>query len=125
LDIFCPSSPGILEAPGQQGLRLGQDDLAAALQVAEQPLAIAERDVLLPRAARAPSPAPRRRPAPGSGAQLAVQLGVLLAHLLDRRLGLLLEVRLAAVDVVEAARDLAGQLDVRDLVLAHRHQAGR
>ena len=33
----------------------------------------------------------------------------------------LVEVRLAAVEVVEAARDLARQLDVRRLVLAHRH----
>ena len=40
---------------------------------------------------------------------------------LDRLLDLLLELRLAAVDVIEAARDLARDLDVRHLVLADRH----
>ena len=53
-----------------------------------------------------------------------VQLGVLLAHLLDRLLGLVFEVRLAAIDMVKATRDLARQLDVHHLVLAYRHQAG-
>ena len=48
----------------------------------------------------------------------------LLAHVLDRRLRLLGEVRLAPVEVVEAPGDLAGELHVRDLVLADRDETG-
>ena len=48
----------------------------------------------------------------------------MLPSFLDRSLGLLLEPRFAAVDVVEAARDLAGEFDMRHLVLAHRHLGG-
>jgi hypothetical protein len=33
-------------------------------------------------------------------------------------------VRLASVDVIEAPRDLARDLDVRHLILAHRHVLG-
>jgi hypothetical protein len=38
--------------------------------------------------------------------------------------GLFLEIRLAAIEVVEAARDLAREFDVGHLVLAHRHPVG-
>ncbi len=55
-------------------------------------------------------------------AQVGVQPGVLRAEVLERALHFGLEVGLTAVDVVEAARDLAGDLHVRDLVLADRHE---
>ena len=54
----------------------------------------------------------------------AIQLGFLAAEFLHRGFGLFLEARLASVDVVEAARDLAREFDVRHLVLAHRHLRG-
>ena len=54
-------------------------------------------------------------------AQLAVDGGVAPAQALDGALGLGLEFRLAAVEVVEAPRDLARDLHVRHLVLADRH----
>ena len=54
-------------------------------------------------------------------AQVAVQRRVLRAEVLHRALGLGLEIGLAAVDEIEAARDLARDLDVRDLVLADGH----
>ena len=54
-------------------------------------------------------------------AQVAVERRVLRAEVLHGALGLGLEIRLAAEDEVEAARDLARDLDVRDLVFAHRH----
>jgi len=56
-------------------------------------------------------------------AQLAEQARLLRAHFLDRGLGLFLEARLLSVEVVEAPRHLAGELDVRHLVLPHRHVA--
>jgi hypothetical protein len=55
-------------------------------------------------------------------AQLLVHGAVAAAELLDGVLRLGLEVRLAPVQVVEAARHLARDLHVRDLVLAHRHE---
>ncbi len=57
-------------------------------------------------------------------AQFLVELGALAAQLLHRLLRLVLEARLAAVEVIEAARDLARELDVRHLILAHRHLVG-
>ena len=110
---------------GQQRLGLGQDDAAAALEIAEQPLAIADGEVLLAFEQR---PGDLQRLVVAlllvAAAQVAVELGVLLAHLADGLFGLLLEARLAPVDVVEAAGDLAGQFHVRDLILPHRHAGG-
>ena len=57
-------------------------------------------------------------------AQLPVVRGVAGAEALDGALDLGLEIRLATIDIVEAARDLARDLDVRDLVLADRHVLG-
>ena len=52
---------------GQQRLRLGQDHAARAFEIAEQPLAIAERQVLrVLEQRRAPPRAPACRPAPGT-----------------------------------------------------------
>ena len=116
---------GHLRGRRQQRLRLAQDDAAAALEVAEQPLAVADGQILLPLqqgmrhlqrfvvALLLVAPA-----------QVVVEAGVLLAHLLHRRRGRLLEAGLAPVDVVEAPRDLAGELDMRHLVLADRHLVG-
>ena len=53
--------------------------------------------------------------------QVTVERCILGAQVLDRALGLGLEVGLAAVDGIEAPGDLARDLDVGDLVLADRH----
>ena len=55
---------------------------------------------------------------------LEIQLRVAFAHLLRGRFRLLLEPGLASVQKVEPARDLAGHLDVRDLILADGHVPG-
>ncbi len=47
--------------------------------------------------------------------------GIARPQALDGFLDLLLELRLAAVDVIEAPRHLARDFDVRDLIFAHRH----
>src|SRR6266849_3770784 len=57
-------------------------------------------------------------------AQGAVHGGVARTQALDGFLGLLFELRLAAVDVIEAPGHLAGDLHVCNLVLAHRHVLG-
>ncbi len=57
-------------------------------------------------------------------AQLLVGRAVASTEALDRALRLLLEVRLAAVQVVEAPGGLARQLDVRDLILADGYVGG-
>jgi hypothetical protein len=106
---------------GEQRLGLDQDHLAAALEIAVQALAVAHAQVLRSSSSAwacssaASSPSCWKRCA-------ARRAGALRAELLHRLPGLVLEARLAAVQMVEAARDLAGDLDVRHLVLAHRHQ---
>jgi hypothetical protein len=57
-------------------------------------------------------------------AQLLVQPGPLAAQFPDRFARLGLEARRTAIEVVEAAGDFARKLDVRHLVLAHRHLVG-
>ena len=57
-------------------------------------------------------------------AQIGIQLGFLTTQLLDGRLRLFLEAYLFAVDVIEAACDLACELDVRHLVFAHGYLGG-
>ena len=115
--------PRHLRRLGEQGPRLGQDRPAPAFQVAEQPLAVSQGDVLLVLEQRVGG---LQRVGVSllleSAPELAVELRVLLPHLPDGGLGLLLEARLPPVDVVEPPRNLARQLDVRDLVLAHRDQ---
>jgi hypothetical protein len=53
--------------------------------------------------------------------KLPIQIGVARTKVLDCAFSLLLEVGLAAVDEVEAAGDFTRDLDVRDLVFAHRN----
>ena len=53
--------------------------------------------------------------------QLPVVAAVAATEALHGALGLGLEVGLAPVEMVEAPRGLAGELDVRHLVLTHRH----
>ena len=106
---------------GEQGFGLGQDRDAGPFEVAEQPIAVGDRQTRVGFDQRA-----GLRERFGVAlflvllAQRPVHRGVARSEALDRLLGLLLELRLAAVDVVEAARDLARDLDVRHLVLAHR-----
>src|SRR6185295_3754339 len=105
-------------------LRLGQHDFAAALDIAERPLAVAQRQVL-----RLLDQSARRRERFGVAflekfrAQLAVEARALGAQLLDRGFRLFLEARIAPEYVIEAARDLAREFDVWDLVLADGHLA--
>jgi hypothetical protein len=109
---------------GQQVARLDQDHLAGAFEVAEQALAIDHRQVL---------DFVEHGLGLLDGLLVAVLLeagaffveaGLLAAQLLDSFARLVLETRLAAVHVVEAAGQFAGELDVRNLVLAHRHLVG-
>ena len=96
-----------------------------ALEVTEQPLPVPERHVLL---------AFEQRPGGDQGllvalfeeslAQLPVQLAVFLAEFLDGLFRHRLVARFPPVKMVEASGDLARDLDVGHLVLAHRHQAG-
>ena len=113
---------GHLGRLGQQRLRFWEDHSSRPFEIAEQPLAIAQRQILrlvehLPRRFERFLVALflKRR------AQLLVALGALRAKLLDRGLRFFLEPGLAPVDVIEAARELAHELHVRDLILADRH----
>src|SRR5581483_1528705 len=87
----------------QQRLRLGEDDLAASLEVAVQTLLVAKRNILLPLEQRVRAlerlavAALRIRLA-----QLDVELGVFLAELANRLLRALLITRVAAVQMIEA-----------------------
>jgi hypothetical protein len=72
-----------------------------------------------------PTPAPTRRRAPGSSCGTRGTGGSACRRGADGALGALLEIRLAAVQVVEAPGDLAGDLHVRHLVLADRHVPAR
>ena len=111
------------DASVKQHLRLDEDDLARTFQIAEQPLAVAHRQALrfLQHRARL-----FERFVVAflliRDAQLVIQLRALAAELLRGFHRLFLEARLAAVQVVEAARDLARHLDVRHLILADRHE---
>ncbi len=107
---------------GQQHVGFRQDGASGAFEIAEQPLAVGERETGI---------AVEQRVRAGerglvalllvAAAQLSVQACVLRAEVLDRALGLGLEIRLTAIDEIEAPRDLARDLDVCDLVLAHGH----
>ncbi|EXI74058.1 MAG: hypothetical protein AW07_02196 [Candidatus Accumulibacter sp. SK-11] len=57
-------------------------------------------------------------------AQFLVKPRPLRAQLLHRLPRLVLETRLTAIEMVEATRDLARELDVRHLILANRHLVG-
>jgi hypothetical protein len=74
--------------------------------------------------ARAPARSPPARPAAENAVRSFVTAARFAAQLLDRFPGLVLETRLAAVEMVEAARQLTRKLDVRHLILAHRHLVG-
>ena len=117
--------PRHLRSRGEQHLGLGQDRDSGALEETEQPLAVGDGDAVVAlyqrlRALQRLGVAALLEPAP----QLAVVAAVAAAETLHGALGLGLEVRLAAVEMVEAPRGLARQLDVRNLVLAHRHVGG-
>ena len=117
-----PSIPGTLRRLREQHLRLRQDGDAGALEVAEQALAVGHGDAVVALHQRT---RPLERLALAvllkAAPQLPVERRVAPAQALDGPLRLLLEVRLPAVEMVETARGLACQLDVRDLVLADRH----
>ncbi len=106
----------------QQHVGLDQDAAARAFEIAEQPLAIGDGQARVAFEHRSRS---RDRLLVAffliNPAQLLVASTVAAAETLDRLLDLRFEVRLAAVDVIEAPRDFARDLDMRDLVLADRH----
>ena len=116
---------GHARRPCEQRVGLGEDDLARAFQEPVQALLVAQRDVLLrleQRAGHFERILVTLLLVPAT--LLAVQPGALPAHLGDRGLGLGGKIRLASVHVVETPGDLARQLDVRNLVFAHRHVSG-
>src|SRR6185437_5572541 len=99
-----------------------QDADAGALEIPEQALAIGHGDAVVALHQRAGALERLALPALLEAApQLPVERGVAPAEALDGALRLLLEVRLPAEDVVEAASGLACQLDVRHLILSHGH----
>ena len=59
-----------------------------------------------------------------AGAQLVIESGALAAQFPDRFARLLLEARLAAIQVIETARDLARELNVGHLIVAYRNAVG-
>src|SRR5690606_33842068 len=106
----------------EQDLRLVENADTRACEIAEQPLPIGNREpgVVLDQVARLLQRlciARLLEPA----AQLAIKRAAASAQTLDRALGLLLEIRLAAIEMIEAPRNLAGDLDMRDLIFADRH----
>ena len=125
LGHLLPVQPRHFRCGGQHGLRLGQDHLAAAFEVAEQTLAVAQAQVLLLVQQRLGG---FQRFVVAllleARAQFVIELGFLAAQLLDRGFGLFLETRLASVDMVEATRQFAREFDMRHLVFAHRHLGG-
>ena len=56
-----------------------------------------------------------------AGAQFGIQLGFFAAQFLDRGLGFFFKTDLASIDVIETAGNLAGEFDMRHLILAYRH----
>src|SRR5579862_5876724 len=122
---LAPVEPGHPGSRRQQHLWLGQDGDARALEVAEEPFAIGESDPGVRLDQRA-GPLQRLRVAGflEGAAQLAIGAAVASAKTLDGALALGFELGLASVEMVEAPRNLAGQLDVRHLVLTDRHVSG-
>ena len=108
-----------------QRQRLGQDRLAGATQIRVESLAVG-----LAQCAGCHDQCAslcERRLAAGLLVSLArrfERLAIALAHLLHDGERELLEIGFAAVQVIEAARDFARDLDVRRLVFADRHEAG-
>jgi len=122
---LAPVEPGHLGYRGEQHLRLGENAEPNSLEKAEQPLAIGDRDAVI--ALHERLGALQRFGVAALLeflAQLAVGSAVAPAEALHRALGLRFEVGLAAIQMVEAARGLARQLDVRHLVLTDRHVRG-
>ena len=111
---------------GEQHVGLDQDRLAGAAQMAFEALAVARAERRARRDDRAAALERCRVAALAVGVARRLELlRALLAELLERRAcTTLVEVGLAAVEVVEAARDLARDLDVRRLVDADRHVRG-
>src|SRR5580704_6369504 len=125
LGHLAPVEPRDLRRLRQQHLRLGQDRHPGTLEEAEQALAVGHRDAIVTLHQRLG--ALQRLLVAGLlelAAQLFVGGAVATPQALHRALGLGLEVRLLAIDVVEAPRGLARELHVRHLVLPHWHEGG-
>ena len=122
---LLPVQPRHLRGPGQQRPGFREDGLARAVQITGQPLAVADADILL-RFEQGAGLFQRRGLALFLiiAPQAMVKTGVLFAHFFERRLHPLLKIRLAAIEMIEAARHLARQFHMRDLILAHGHMAG-
>jgi P-type Cu+ transporter len=125
LGHFLAIQTGHFRGFGQQGLRLGQDHLAAAFQIAvKRSLSPSDRFWVSPSKARADSKRLVIAFLLIASAQFLIQLGLLAAQFLHRRFGFFFIAEFLAVQMIEAARDLARELDVRHLILAHRHLIG-
>ena len=122
LGHFLSVEPDQLGCGCQQCLWFRQNDLAAALKIAKQTLAVTHRQVLHV-AKQAMGFRERLIVAIllETGAQGVVQLCLFGAKFFDGCLGLFLKPFFTAEQVVEASRDFAGQFDVRNLILADRY----
>ena len=59
-----------------------------------------------------------------AGTQFEIQPGFFAAEFFDCGFGLFLKAGFASIDMIEAARDLAGEFDMRHLVFTDRHLGG-
>ena len=106
-------------------MRFRQDHLAPAFEKPEQPLAIAHGQVcrfLKQRVCRGECLLVALLLV--TGAQFPIHLATFYTEFFHGGFRFLLEPGFTAVDVIEAARDLAGKFDVRNLVFADRHAIG-
>ncbi len=117
--------PGDLRRLAEQRLWLRQQQLAAAFKIAVKALLIADGDGLLflDDGARSVQRVDVTLLLIAL-AQADIEARSLLAELADRRFGLVLEIRFAPIQMVEAPRDVAGEFDMWQLVGTNRHQAG-
>jgi len=122
LGHLLPIQSGHLGCRCQLVFRLDQDDLATTFQITEQTLLVANRQALLffDHGARSFQCLFVATLLIGI-AHFLIERAALAAQFLDGGLGLFLETRFLAVDMVEAARDLAREFDVRNLVFADRY----
>src|SRR5690349_19690931 len=114
--------PRYFRRRGEQHLGLGQDRHTRAFEITEQPLLVRDGDAVVPLHER-PRTLERLRVAALLilAAQLPISRRVAAAKVLHGELRLRLEIRLASVEMIEAARDLARDLDMGCLILTHRH----
>ena len=117
--------PRHLRRLSEQRTRLGKNHLAGAFEIAEQALTVTDRKML-----DFVKHGVRLRYGflvailLEAGAQFFIETRLLAAQFFYGFAGLVLETRLPAIHMVEAAGQLTGKFNVRQLILAHRHLIG-